>query len=200
MTNYITGYDGGNCFYITPTQVTPTNAAVEAFGTETRPFELFDAAFKRDMGIEADIGLHQVMPSQCPVVQALGRLRGSAQVAAQLEITNGDLRSGGLLEGTLAARQPIVDLLIVDQEGKVWKVTKELAGAADRRRFAMRVALSGSGAAQPMLLVAVASTQPIAALNGDGPFRAEALFPVLLAEARRTPEAPVMTARYFRLN
>jgi hypothetical protein len=59
--------------------------------------------------------------------------------------------------------------------------------------------LNVAGAAQPQILMAVASTQPLSALQLSQPADAGQVFPAALAEAVRTGQTIAATARYFKL-
>ena len=83
---YIDEYDGGECFFIAPVAIRDQAAALEGFGAATRPFEVLDRAFQREIGFEASIGVRQVTQPQCPAITFLGKLRAERARAPRLQI------------------------------------------------------------------------------------------------------------------
>ena len=202
ITGYINQYDGGDCFFIMPVAVSETAATIEGYGASVAPFNTLDEAFRRANGFEADIGVRQVTAAQCPAITALGRLRGERAAAPRLELSAYNLRGGESMTGTVdhyGNRQ--LELLLVSDNGSVYVLTGLLKGAPDGRTFNIRMQRTDGGAgAQPQLLMAIATTQPLTSLKIAAPAEAAQLFPRMLAEIARSGMSASATAKYIKLD
>ena len=122
--SYIQQYAGGNCFFLTPIAVSDRAAALEGFGSSIEPFKAFDAAFKRQIGFEANIGVRQITEQQCPAVSFLSQLRGNNARVPHLDIEQEELKSGSVLNGIVDSygeRQ--IALLLVSDSGTVQNIS-----------------------------------------------------------------------------
>lgn len=199
---YISQYEGGECFYISPVAVTDQAATIEGYGQTVAPFQALDEAFRRNIGFEADIGLRKVTPAQCAAINFLGQTRHERGPAPQINVGETNLRGGQALSGTLSAPpNQHVDLLLVSDDGTVQNVSRLLKPGADGRTFNMRMSRTGAGGAQPQLLVAVASAKPLDSLTHlKDTAPADELFPKVLAEAARAGQPIKVAAKYFKLD
>jgi hypothetical protein len=197
---YVDDYDGGDCFFATPTVITSVAARIEGYGAESAPFLSLDDAFKRAIGFEADIGIRQVTTAQCAVITFLSRARNGRSSAPRLQIGTASLKSGEVLSGTVDGYgDRHVELLLVSDQGTVQNVTSLLKLDADGMRFNMRVQRTGEPAAQPELLVAVAGSRTIEALREVNLAPADQVFARALDEARRTGQVIGATVQYFKV-
>jgi serine/threonine-protein kinase len=192
-------YDGGDCFLALPTALTATSADIDAFGLNRKVFEDLDTAFTKAQGFEAAIEAGQVTQGQCAVLRFVNDLRRSAKAGAgRLEIARTSIRSGELQTGSLVTDRPTAVLLVVDDEGRISDVSQQLAPASSGRRFNVRLTASRQGRVQPVILLALASTQPIAALrNGAG--LTQASLSGVVREAAGQGGDVTVAAKYFKL-
>ena len=199
--SYIQQYDGGNCFFVVPVAISERAAAIEGFGSSIEPFHLFDAAFQRQIGFEANIGVRQVTEQQCPAVAFLARLRAENERAPHLDIDQDDLRNGSVLNGMVdryGERQ--VALLLVSDAGIVQNVSNLLKPGMDAKTFNIGIKRAeGVTGRQPQLLIAVASPSPIGALQPGEPTKSDQFFGRVLSEAENLGMPLSAVARYFIL-
>jgi serine/threonine-protein kinase len=199
--SYINQYDGGDCFFITPTMVSANAARIDGYGATSSAFQVLDDAFKRTNGFEADIEVRQVTAAQCPAITFLGRLRHERARAPQLQIAQPSIRSGEAVTGSIdGVGSNSVQLLLVSDEGSVQDISALLKPSGDARTFNLRLQRTGAAGAQPQLLVAVVSGRPLATLQGAQSTPADQLFPLALTEAARTGQAIAASVRYFKLD
>jgi serine/threonine-protein kinase len=197
---YITQYNGGDCFFIAPNSVSANAARIDGYGDSPAAFEILDDAFKRANGFEADIDVRQVTPPQCPAITFLGRLRGERSRALRVRAAKTNLKSGETLEGTIeGAGNSSVQLLLVSEEGVVQDLSRFLKLAGDARSFRLGMQREGAAGAQPQLLIAVSSTKPLETLR-DAKSPADRLFPLALVEATRTGQSIGAAVLYFKLD
>jgi serine/threonine-protein kinase len=200
---FLIAYDGGDCFFVTPERLSddPRARDVDGLGSSVAPFDVLSYEFQRQFNSEAAIGLHQVTAEQCPAVNFLFRTRNQPGAAPRLDIvTTGLNQDPAVLTGTLAAfGARHVELLLITDDGYVLNATERLR--ADSRAMTFSIKLDKTpGPPGPQLVFAIASSQPLLALNlpPDGR-RAEQVFSQVLAEASQRRLTLNVSAKYFML-
>jgi serine/threonine-protein kinase len=199
--NYIDHYNGGSCFFLSPVAVSDKAAAIEGFGASAEPFRAFDAAFRRNIGFEADIGVHEITQQQCPAAAFLAGLRGKNARAPRLDIDREDVHNGEVLSGLVdryGGNQ--VALFLVSDSGTVQNVSSLLKSGTDAKMFNIGMKrVDGVAGRQPQLLIAVASSSPLAALQPGSPATADQFFTRVASEAAKSNTSLSAAARYFVL-
>jgi serine/threonine-protein kinase len=201
IVDFVTAYDGGDCFFVAPEEVDDGKATLDGLGSAVAPFEVFDYEFKRRNGFEPTIGLHQVMAEQCPAVSFLFHTRHHRNTAPRLAAGAVGLKDGAPLTGSVSdTGTGIVELLLVADDGYVRNLTALLKPGAGGRTFAAGIRKTSPGPPRPMILMAVASAKPLEALKlpPDGTLAAE-VFPKVLAEALHGGMTLGVSAKYFML-
>jgi serine/threonine-protein kinase len=199
ITRYILDYNGGECFYVTPVAVTAGTAKIEAYGALVGPFTEFDDAFKRAVGFEAEIGLRQVAPEQCPALTFVARLKARAG-AVRLKIPEGNLKGGSSLNGTVEGHgNSQVLLLLVSATGAVENMSAHLKSARGGETFSLRLPRPAPGPPQPSVLMAITGAPPLDVLKRGQAVPADQLFPQLLAEATSAQLPLAAELRYFKV-
>jgi hypothetical protein len=200
VNQFVSTYDGGDCFFVAPVMVAEGKATLEGYGSSVAPFEILDYEFRRQNGFEASIGVHQVTPAQCAAVSFLSRARGQRGPAPRLDISAAALRSGGALTGTIAdVGNRNVDLLLVGDDGFVQNLTGMLKPMGDTKSFNVRVQKNDAGPAQPQLLIAITSAKPLEALKPAQLGSAAQVFAQLLAESLQSGQLLNVSAKYFKV-
>jgi hypothetical protein len=195
IVRYVEHYDGGDCFFVAPVEVTESGARLEGYGASAQPFEALNTAFLHAIGFEADIDVRLVSPAQCRAVTILGQLRANAP---HLTLSRGP---GDVLTGTVEGfGSRNVELLVATDAGTVQNVTHLLKpGAASKAFTIVRRDIAWASAGQPQLLIVIASRLPLDTLRFDRPIAADRLFPAVLGEAARTRQPVAAMARYFKI-
>ena len=101
ISDFVTRYDGGECFYATPLAVTDNFARIEGFGTSEQPFASFYEEFKREFEVEPDIEVRPVDQAQCPAVDYLAGIRTGSQRSVEITLDSDRLRAGQPLSGSV---------------------------------------------------------------------------------------------------
>jgi hypothetical protein len=198
---FVNAYDGGDCFFIVPEAVEEGSATLDGLGSSVAPFEVLGYEFKRQNGFEASIGVHQIMPEQCPAVSFLFRTRNERGVAPRLDIAIAGLKEGGPLTGSISeSGNRHVELLLVADDGYVSNLTALLKPSGNVKIFTTGIRKTNAAPPRPQLLIVVASSKPLEALKlpPDGSL-AEQVFPQALAEAYQSGQSLNVSARYFML-
>ncbi|HLK81365.1 MAG TPA: serine/threonine-protein kinase [Xanthobacteraceae bacterium] len=200
---FLTAYDGGDCFFITPERLSdhPAPRDVDGLGSSVAPFDVLSYEFQRQFGSEPAIGLHQVTAEQCPAVNFLFRTRNQPGAAPRLDIVTAELKQDpAVLTGSLSGLgDRHVELLLITDDGYVLSATEGLKAGGDGMTFSIKLRKT-PGPPRPQLIFAIASPKPLEALKlpPDG-LRAEQVFSKALTEASQRNLTLNVSAKYFQL-
>jgi serine/threonine-protein kinase len=202
VSNYISGYDGGECFFVASPAVSETggtiSANMEVFGASVAAAGALDEGFKEANGFEAQIFLRQVNEAQCAAVTFLDRVPAKAELAPQLSINAFQLAPGETLRGTsVASGGRHTELLLVSGSGVVKNITEKAVPEGGGMTFEVPVERNTAAGAEPQLLLAVTTDEPLALPPSTAP--AESYFPLLRAEAERTGQDVGVAVKYFKV-
>jgi eukaryotic-like serine/threonine-protein kinase len=185
LSRYVHDYEGGDCFYLVPMELRPNSAVVEGFGSSAASFEAFDMAFRRAHGFEATINVRLVADAQCPAVSFMKSVGANGDGAPKLQVDSFVLKTGDSLGGRvgdLGARH--VYILLVGDDGYVYNLLEHVKQKDTTVRFNFRPSRAGSQGSRPQLIMAIATSKPMALLSGGKPVAGDVIFPLLLDEAR----------------
>jgi len=200
VARYVASYDGGDCFFVSPTSIGADTATIEAFGSAAAPAQRFDQAFQQAVGFEAQIALRQVTAAQCPLVTFLGRLGANRGDPPRMEIGSFSLKSGQSLTGMVDGfGNRNIEVLLVSDDGVAHSLTGFLKKTPDAATFTLRLEGSGGRGAKPQVVLALASSGPIAALAAGKPAPSARLFSAIMSEAQRTGQTIGVAAKFFTL-
>jgi eukaryotic-like serine/threonine-protein kinase len=200
ITRFVNNYEGGECFFVTPTVVAEDKTTLDGYGSSVAPFEALDTEFKRANGFEALIGVHQVTQAQCAAVSFLSRIRNQPGLPPRLDISAASVKSGGAITGMVAEfGDRHVELVLVADDGIVYNLTGRLRSDGDSRSFTLNLSGADPVPAQPQLLLALVSNAPLEALKASRPGTAQEVFARALREARDTGQTLNVSAKYFKL-
>jgi len=188
ITRYLADYRGGSCVHIVPTRITDASADIDGFALKATPFDELDRAFLAEFGFEARIRAMIVKPAQCPALTFLDRAPADPKLALRLEITQALLRPGTPLTGSVSgAGTRKLELLLVSVDGTVENVTRFLRPGAEKASFEIPMARTAT-AGEPRLLLALASSAPLAVLTEAATLPSDTFFETLLADRRLAKE------------
>jgi serine/threonine-protein kinase len=197
----VRSYEGGDCFYLHPLNVTNTSVLVEGFGSSPSPFAAFDEDFKKVFGFEPNISLRQVNDSQCASVAFLKTVGIDVARGPKLQIDAFNLKAGETLSGSVegyGARH--IEVILVADDGYVHVLSDYLKREGQNATFRLKPErTSGAQRSRPQLVIAVASPQPLALLSTGKPISGDTLFPLLADEIRRLGSTVDIAVKYFRL-
>ncbi len=116
VTDYVSGYDAGECAHLTVMSAGTDTAAVTAFGAGIAPFAVFDQKFSADQGYEAKIQVRLVTRQQCALLDALG-LSDGVEAAGLVELDQTVVRSGTRVAGVVQRDLPIERIAVAEAAG-----------------------------------------------------------------------------------
>jgi hypothetical protein len=205
IVRYVNSYQGGDCFFAA-VPVADGHAGIDAYAATVAPFEAFQSDFKRANGFDAAINPQRISQPQCAAISFLSRLRGSPGSGPRLDNVAASLRSGTALSGAVGgAGDRHVELLLIADDGLVYNITSLLMpGTGERKTFSLGIRLAEPGAPRPQLIIAVASSVPLAAFKPPQAAlgtlgAADEVFPRAVNEARQSGQLLNASVKYFRL-
>jgi serine/threonine protein kinase len=202
---FVSSYDGGDCFFVAPVTVAEGNTTLEGYGGSATPFAVLDFEFKRVNGFEATVGYHAVTPPQCAAISFLSRLRSQHGAPPRLDISAGNLRSNGYVTGFVTDfGNRNVELLMVDHEGIVQSLTTLLRGTGDTKTFTINLKRGDAGPPKLQLVFALTTNRPLEALKPSQPSATEVggadrVFARALDESLQTGQAIGISVKSFNL-
>ena len=195
---FITGFDGGPCFLVRPLPGANDPRVLQGVGAELAPFQRFDAAYKREIGDEAQLGLRLVAAAECPALDMMRLGAASGAAPTRIELTNYDVGRGKPLAGTvshLAGRHLL--LLLVDNDGVAHRLEAKALPGGDSATFSVPLVADASSIGPLQVLLAIASTMPLSELEGLRSSPVKELAVRMTVEARGNPAS--VEAEFFRL-
>ncbi len=161
MLNFIRRYEGGSCFLVSAISITADKAVIDSFSMSHGPTDAFDAAFRSETGLNADVIGQGVSKAQCGAVDFLRQARGDEDTAPILQIDRSPLHTGDILSGTVRKTgERNVTLLLVSETGEVENLTKGLKGGG-AGSFSIRLERLAPERLVPQLLLAITSSVPL---------------------------------------
>ena len=186
----------GPCATLVPIEISQSRVTLAALGLDAAAFQHFDERFQALTGRLADISVREVTRAQCPAIDFLEAVRKLGAPAPTIALKSAVAQGDAVFAGTVSAAPASVELLVVDDDGAIYNATGVLRGAAPQRRFAMRLRQDGEVRTRHLLLVAVASAAPFAALRGAAKSSAADLFSRASREIAAHPEAAAAVAAF----
>jgi serine/threonine protein kinase len=197
--NFVDHYDGGDCFLVMPVALSQSAAVIEGYGASTARFQAFADGFKRELGFEPSVGIRQVTQDQCPAVRFLGQLHADQARSPRIILAGTEIKNGETLSGTIENYGTgAIELLLITDNGQVKNLSALLKPSLDSVSFSIGMQ-SSDNAARPQLLLALASSQPIASLKRAQSATADEFFKNLLSDIRSNNLLVATAVRYFRL-
>jgi eukaryotic-like serine/threonine-protein kinase len=198
---YVREYEGGDCFFIHPLNISSASASIEGFGSSPSAFEAFETAFKTTFGFEPEINLRPITDAQCPAVNFMKMIGVDLGRGPKLQIDAFNLKLGETQSGSVESfGGRHVEVLLVADDGYVHNLSDYLKREGASARFRLRPERpAGARRSRPQLVFALASPQRLALLSTGKPLAGDTLFPLLLDEVRTGGAGVDLAVKYFRI-
>jgi serine/threonine-protein kinase len=190
MFQYVRYFDGGPCFYASPTEIADRRAAIDVFSLSDQQVQQFDTDFRMVNGIAPQITPARLTAAQCPAIAFLQRLDPDLAKSFRFELRQATLRPGQRLQGQIEGLgDRAVSIVAVGDTGKV-KLLPALRRERGTAVIDLRIDDDDNSVPGSKLLIAIAGTRPYT-LDGK-PMAWESL-PALLTEvSKRNEQANVL--------
>ena len=153
VSDYILGYQGGECFHSRPIKLGPELAQIEVFASRAHIPQVltFDKEFKRDQGFEAKIVMHPISPEQCPIVGVLHQIGPEAlDNSIVIRLIEDNLKAGDNLSGKLVGGRG-ARLFLYDDWAGITDLTRYVREVSGEVGFTVKI---GAGVGPQILIAA----------------------------------------------
>ena len=194
---FIASFDGGECFLIEPLPGATRPHEYQAVGREIEPFRRFDAAYKREVGVEADLTVAPISAAQCPALDLVRLAAPVGQEPPRLTLKTYEVGPGKPLQGTISSlqgRHPY--LVLVDNDGVAHRLEATVDASGDSATFDVPLTPDASSVGPMQMLLAVVSDKPIPTLDTLHSANLKSIASRLVDDARRASAS--VAADYFK--
>jgi serine/threonine protein kinase len=194
---FIANFDGGECFLIEPLPGATKPHEYQAVGREIEPFQRFDSAYKREVGVEADLTVAPITAAQCPALDLVRLAAPEGRQPPRLILKSYEVGLGKPLLGTISnleGRRPY--LVLVDDDGHVHRLEAKVDGSGNSATFSVPLTPDASSIGPMQMLLAIVSDEPIPALDTLHSASLKSIASRLVDDARRASAS--VEADYFK--
>jgi serine/threonine-protein kinase len=181
--SFLHQYNGGSCFLIRPVSDSANPGLLRGVGAEASEFSRFEAAYRREMGIEPTVRAQTIDGAECPALELLRASADSAVPAPRIELADVEVGSGKPLAGSvtgLAGRH--LTLVAVTNDGSAHLIRDNVAADGASAQFSVKFTNDAEDVGHTLALLAIVSDKPLSALNEPRLGKADGLVPKLMDE------------------
>jgi serine/threonine-protein kinase len=194
---FIASFDGGECFLIEPLPGATKPHEYQAVGRAIEPFRRFDSAYRREVGVEADLTVAPITAEQCPALDLIRLAPSDGRQPPRLRLQNYEVGQGQPLLGTISGLQGRrLYLILVDNDGLVHRLETKADPSGDSATFSVPLTADASSIGPMQMLLAIASYKPIPALDTLHSANLKLIGSRLVDDARRASAS--VEADYFK--
>jgi serine/threonine protein kinase len=163
---FIASFDGGECFLVEPLPGATKPHEYQAVGRAIEPFRRFDSAYKREVGVEADLTMAPITAEQCPALDLVRVAAADGRPPPRITLKNYEVGRGQPLMGTISGldRRRLY-LILVDNDGLVHRLDAKVDSNGDSATFSVPLTADASSIGPMQMLLAVVSDKPVPALD-----------------------------------
>jgi serine/threonine protein kinase len=194
---FIAKFDGGECFLIEPLPRATKPHEYQAVGREIEPFRRFDAAYKREVGVEADLTVAPITDRQCPALDLVRLATPDGQQPPRLTLKSYEVGLGKPLLGSisnLGGRR--LYLVLVDNDGLVHKLEAKVDASGNSATFSVPLTPDANSVGPMQMLMAIVSNKSIPAFDTLRSANLKFIASRLVDDARRASAS--VEADYFK--
>ena len=194
---FIASFDGGECFLIEPLPGATKPHEYQAVGRAIEPFRRFDSAYKREVGVEADLTVAPITAEQCPALDLVRLAAPDGRQPPRLTLKNYEVGPGQPLLGTISNLEGRrLYLVLVDNDGLVHRLETKVDASGDSATFSVPLTADASSVGPMQMLLAIVSDKPIPAFDTLHSANLKFIASRLVDDARRASAS--VEADYFK--
>jgi serine/threonine-protein kinase len=194
---FIASFDGGECFLIEPLPGATKPHEYQAVGRPIEPFRRFDSAYKRELGVEANLTMAPITAEQCPALDLVRLAAPDGRPPPRLRLQNYEVEPGQPLLGTISGlERRRVYLVLVDNDGLAHRLETKVDANGDSASFSVPLTADASSIGPMQMLLAIVSDKPIPALDTLHSGNLKLIASRLVEDARRASAS--VAADYFK--
>ena len=163
---FIARFDGGECFLIEPLPGSTKPHEYQAVGQAIEPFRRFDSAYKREVGVEANLRVAPITAEQCPALDLVRLAAPAGRQPPRLALKNYEVGPGQPLLGTISNLEGRrLYLVLVDNDGLAHRLEAKADASGDSATFSVPLTADANSVGPMQMLLAIVSDKPIAAFD-----------------------------------
>ncbi len=194
---FVASFDGGECSLIEPLPGATKPHEYQAVGRAIEPFRRFDSAYKREVGVEADLTVAPITAEQCPALDLVRLAAPDGRRPPRLKLQNYEVGRGQPLAGTISAlERRRLYLILVDNDGLVHRLETKVDPSGDSATFSVPLTADASSIGPMQMLLAIVSDKPIPALDTLRSASLKLIASQLVDDARRA--SATVEGDYFK--
>jgi serine/threonine protein kinase len=194
---FIARFDGGECFLVEPLPGATKPHEYQAVGQAIEPFRRFDSAYKREVGVEADLTVAPITAEQCPALDLVRLAAPAGRPPPRLTLKSYQVGPGQPLLGTISGlERRRLYLVLVDNDGLVHRLEAKVDASGDFATFSVPLTADASSIGPIQMLLAIVSDTPIGAFDTLHSANLKLIGSRLVDDARRA--SAVVEADYFK--
>jgi hypothetical protein len=194
---FVASFDGGECFLIEPLPGATKPHEYQAVGRAIEPFRRFDSAYKREVGVEAQLTVAPITAEQCPALDLVRLAAPDGRQPARLALKNYEVGSGQPLSGTISnLQQRHIYLVLVDNDGLAHRLDAKVDANGDSATFNIPLTADASSVGPMQMLLAIVSDKPIPTLDTLHSAKLKTIASRLMDDARGASTS--VEADYFK--
>jgi eukaryotic-like serine/threonine-protein kinase len=126
VANYVRYYEGGQCLFLWPRDVSARSASIEALTGVAQSVVAFEADFRNVNGFAAQVTSARLSPTQCDVVPFLHRIDPVPDTTIRTEIRQRSLKAGERIQASISGiGTRNLEVLLIGEDGAVRNVTSQ---------------------------------------------------------------------------
>jgi serine/threonine protein kinase len=164
---FVASFDGGECFLVQPLAGAASPNEYQAVGRTIEPFRRFDSAYKREVGVEAQLTVAPITAEQCPALDLVRLTPPDGRQPARLALKSYEVGSREPLSGTISNLEGRrLYLVLVDNDGLAHRLDAKVDANGDSAIFDIPLTADASSVGPMQMLLAIVSDKPIPTLDG----------------------------------
>jgi eukaryotic-like serine/threonine-protein kinase len=194
---FVASFDGGECFLVQPLPGATTPHEYQAVGRAIEPFRRFDSAYKREVGVEAQLTVAPITAEQCPALDLVRLAAPDGRQPARLALKSYEVGSRQPLSGTISNLEGRrLYLVLVDNDGLAHRLDAKVDANGDSATFNIPLTADASSVGPMQMLLAIVSDKPIQTLDALHSAKLGSIASRLIDDARASSAS--VGADYFK--
>jgi serine/threonine protein kinase len=194
---FIARFDGGECFLVEPLPGSTKPHEYQAVGQAIEPFRRFDSAYKREVGVEANLRVAPITAEQCPALDLVRLAAPGGRQPPRLVLKNYEVGPGQPLLGTISNLEGRrLYLVLVDNDGLAHRLDAKADASGDSATFSVPLTADVSSIGPMQMLLAIVSDKPVPALDALHSANLKSIASRLIDDARGASAS--VEADYFK--
>jgi serine/threonine protein kinase len=163
---FIASFDGGECFLVEPRPGATKPHEYQGVGQAVEPFRRFDSAYKREVGVEADLTLAPISAAQCPALDLVRLAAPAGRQPPRLELKDYEVGRGRPLSGAISnLERRRLYLVLIDNDGAAHRLEAKTDASGDSAIFSVPLTADAKSIGPMQMLLAIVSDKPIPAFD-----------------------------------